>query len=168
VKTRSRSLDLDENLDFQHREWQVQRIGWWALAVFVLAASLGLFGGGPLSHTAVADPNGALRVEYERFLRMRAPQRLSIRARTTRPGDSEPLQLQISREYFEAMQIDRVLPDPLDVTIGPDDVMLRFPPIATGEVTIVIDSMPLHAGRHRAEIRASNGAVVGIRQFTYF
>jgi hypothetical protein len=166
VKGRGRSLEIDESLDFQRREWQLQRIGWWGLAAFVVAAGLGAFGNGPLSHAAAADPGGALRVEYERFLRMGAVHRIQIRARAT--GASGPLHLHIAREYYDAIEIERVQPEPEAVEIGPREVTLGFRPITAGELAIVIDSKPRRAGPRRLEIRSSTGGTVAIRQFVYF
>lgn len=168
MSTRERSLEINEDLEFQRREWRVQRLAWWLLAGFVVAAALGVFGSGPLSHAAVEDATGALRVEYERFLRVGSPHRLSIRARTSGSETPTGFRLVMNRTYFDAMQVDRVLPEPLEVAIGPEDVTLRFAPAASGEFTIVIDSEPLQAGRHRAEFRASTGGAVGIGQLTYF
>lgn len=134
--------------------------------MFVLAALLGLFGGGPLSHTATADPGGALRVEYERFLRVGAPHRLVIRAQPTK-GGGQPLRLQIDRAYVDAMTIERVQPEPESMEFGPAEVTLQFG-AAAGEIAILIDAEPRHAGREHARIRASNGGTVAIRQFIYF
>lgn len=45
-----RDLDIDEDLNFQNKEWLVQRVGTWLLFAVVLGAALGLTGmGGPLS-----------------------------------------------------------------------------------------------------------------------
>ena len=165
--TPRRSLQIDEDLAFQRREWQVQRIAWWVLTAFVVAALLGLFGGGPLSRTAAVDATGALRVEYERFLRVGTHQRLVIRARVAKPGD-QPLRLQIDRGYFDAMKVERVQPEPDSMDIGPGEVTFQFGPAAPGEIAILIDAEPRHAGRQQTLIRAGTGSAVAIRQFIYF
>ena len=49
-------LELNQDLAFQYREWAVQRGSRWVLAVFVIAAALGAFGGGPLTHARAGAP----------------------------------------------------------------------------------------------------------------
>ena len=61
-------LEVDEDLPFQRRAWVAQRIGWVLMALFVLAAAVGLLGAGPLSHARIDVP-GLMTLEYERFAR---------------------------------------------------------------------------------------------------
>ena len=72
-KNQKGALSLNQNLIFQKRFWRAQRIGWGVLTVALLAALLGVFGSGPLSHTTVSDASGRLTITYERFARLLAP-----------------------------------------------------------------------------------------------
>ena len=84
-----------------------------------------------------------------------------------RPGDL-PLRLQIDRGYFDAMKVERVQPEPDAMDIGPDEVTFQFGSAAAGEIAILIDAEPRHAGRQQTFIRAGTGGAVAIRQFVYF
>jgi hypothetical protein len=70
LPSRSSQLQIDEDLAFQRREWKIQRVGWGAMALVIIAALLGVFGTGPLSN-ATLEREG-LRLEYERFCRFAA------------------------------------------------------------------------------------------------
>jgi hypothetical protein len=168
MKRAERSLQIDENLDFQRREWRWQRVGWVALALFVIAAAAGVFGGGPLSQASAGAPDGALHVEYERFVRRGAAQQVRIRARAAGATAAQPLALDVSRAYYEDMRIQRVQPEPESVDIGPAHVTLRFKRAGEGDLTILIDAEPRRAGRFSADIRSAGGGAVTFRQFSYF
>ena len=71
-------LALDQDLDFQRRSWRLQRLGWSAMGVTVLAALLGLFGTGPLSSATVSSQDEALTLQYNRFWRVQSPMTLRL------------------------------------------------------------------------------------------
>ena len=163
---RTGGLEINEDLQFQRREWRVQRIGWWLLTAFVAAAALGLFGGGVLSQAVAGDANGPLRVEYERFLRAGTRQRLSIQVRRASAAAGEELQLQINRAYFEAMRVEDIAPQPLSMAVDGENVTLRFGP-ASEQFTIIVDAQPLEPGRLWAVLRLGVSTVT-FNQFAYF
>ncbi len=65
------SLEVDEDMQFQRKEWTVEHWSWIGMAIIAIAALLGLFGQGILSKTTVE--NGPIQVEYGRFERLLAP-----------------------------------------------------------------------------------------------
>ena len=75
------TLDLEqpENQRASSREWWAERIGWVAISIILIAALLGAFGPGPLSHREAASDDGRLRVDYYRVQRYAAPAELRIR-----------------------------------------------------------------------------------------
>jgi hypothetical protein len=155
---------LGENLPFQRREWRVQRFAWWLLGAFVLAAALGLFGNGVLSHAEVRSPDGSLAIGYERFLRSGRTMRLVVEVSGT-----GALELHVNREYFENLKIDRITPEPESVAVGADDVRLTFAAGPAGGRTILFDAEPLHMGRYQAAFGLAPGtAAVQFRQLVYF
>ena len=163
----SRELEIDQDLEFQRREWRTQRAGWWALAAFVLAAILGLFGGGPISSAEAGDRSAPLWVEYERFIRVGASTRILVHATMPPEGD---LHLRLPRGYFEAFRIDRLTPEPQTITIGDADVDLHFGRDAgpANAFTLIFDMEPLRTGRHRASFRTSGDPAVTFPQFAYY
>jgi hypothetical protein len=159
-------LQIEQDLEFQRREWRVQHVGWWFLTAFVLAAAAGLFGGGPLSHARAGDPS-RLQAEYERFTRVGAHTRILLRGRAD-PG--QPLDVAFERTYFEGFRVDRVVPEPESVRFGGADVTLRFRPdvIQDGGYTVILDLEPLVGGARHASIKAAGAATLTYRQFAYF
>ena len=64
-----RTLDIDEDIHFQRKEWTFQRIGVAMLFLIVLAALLGLTGmGGPASHAEAGERDGPLFVEIRKLV----------------------------------------------------------------------------------------------------
>ena len=78
-------LQIDEDMDFQHKEWIAERWGWRIMALVLLAGLLGLFGQGPLSDKTVQS--GSLLVQYGRFERLFKNGKVG---RLTRLGDDVP------------------------------------------------------------------------------
>jgi hypothetical protein len=150
-------LQLDQDIDLQRREWRVQRVGWYGLATFVLAALLGVFGKGPLSHAA-AGASG-LSVEYERFVRAGAPSRLTIEIPPA-PGGTLP-QLSISRDYVDAMTITHILPSPAASELRAGDALFSFErgDTARSPFTVEIEVEPRGMGRPTATVRSGDAAV---------
>src|SRR5687768_11416946 len=63
-----RQPDSAADAGLQRRVWQGQRVAWGLMTVVVVAGFLGLLGAGPLGRRSIVTPDGAVRVEYERFL----------------------------------------------------------------------------------------------------
>lgn len=168
MKQQDRELELKQDLAFQRREWLGQRVGWWVLAAFVVAASLGLFGGGPLSAAQAGTPGAPLWIEYERFVRVGAPTRISVH--TSVAASTNGIRLRIRRSYFEALKIDRMVPEPAAVAIGENDVTMRFDSVVSGPApfTVILDVEPLRAGRHRAAFDVDGAGGVTFAQLAYF
>lgn len=168
MKEQGRKLELKQDLAFQRREWLAQRMGWWVLAVFVVAAVFGVFGGGPLSAAQAGAPGAPLWIEYERFVRLGAPTRISLHA--TVAASTSEIRLRIRRSYFEALKIDRMVPEPAAIAIGENDVTMRFDSVASGPgpFTVILDVEPLRAGRHRAAFDVNGGGELTFAQLAYY
>lgn len=109
-----RTLEIDEDLSFQKREWLFQRIGLGVLFLFVLTALLGFTGmGGPFSHGEAGERGGPVFVEFERFVRRGTTSTVRIHLRGA-PGD---VRLFVWAPYLEDARIESVAPEPELVTI---------------------------------------------------
>jgi hypothetical protein len=162
---KKRSLDLREAIDFQRREWRVQRIGWIAIAAVLLLGIAGLFGNGPLSRASAVD--GPLHVEYQRFVHNKAPTTLSI---TLRDLKSESIRLAIDRQYLDAVPIEHVRPLPIRTESSGNDVIFEFAVANAPNAHISLDSRPQTTGFAHGAIRLQHperGAVVHFRQLVY-
>jgi hypothetical protein len=154
--------DLERQLRFHRLEWRVQRIGWVFVALFLVLAFAGLFGGGPLSHAHAQAATG--RIDYERFLRNGAPAELVI---TSAGGGAQGVgSIAISADYLEAFRIERVTPEPTTVRRVGAQLVYEFASASSGSV-ISFQIDPQQLWRHRAVVRIDNGPPLEIWQLTY-
>jgi len=102
-----RPLELDDDPGFQRRMWIWQRWAWGGIAGVLAFAAAGGFGDGPLSRAEARDREGRLRVVYERFGRLDAPNDVEVEAR---PGPDGRLQLRLGAKFLEDFDVE--LPEP--------------------------------------------------------
>jgi hypothetical protein len=158
----SGSHELDRHLPFQRREWRAQQIGWLALGLFLAAALGGLFGGGPLSSARAATADGGLAVEYQRFVRAGAAQRLRFEIATPGAG---PVELRLSRGYLDAVRVEHVLPSPASTSATPEWTTFVFAP---GTRTVTVDGEATGPGRLILSAATGAGASLALWQLAYF
>jgi hypothetical protein len=136
-----------------------------ALVLTLLAALGGVFGGGPLSPRAVET--AGLRVEYERFVRHRAPAALSVRLGPM-GGRPEPLGIWLDADYLEAVDLQRVSPSPEAVVHSGDRILYLFRTAPeTPAVGVTFAFRPQRLGVQRTRVGRLGGATVGFRQLVY-
>jgi hypothetical protein len=152
--------DLERQLRFHRTEWRVQHIGWVFVALFLVLALAGLFGGGPLSHARAEAATG--RIDYEHFVRNGAPAELVI----TSTGGKGVSSIEISADYLEAFRLERVTPEPTSVRRVGGQLVYEFAsPSAGAVISFQVD--PQQLWRHRAVLRIDNGPPLAIWQLTY-
>ena len=162
--TRKRSLDVEEDLQFQQKEWLFQRIGVVVLVAFVLAAFLGFTGmGGPMSHAQAGEPGGPLLVEYERFVRRNAEATVKLHVH----GVSGDVRFWVSAPYFEHFRVDSIVPSSQLVSVEPGRHVYMIT-AAAPDVTITLELEPLTMGRREAEIGLVGGPSVRFTQLAIF
>ena len=116
MSRKARTLEIEEDLQFQRKEWFYQRFGVALLLVLVIAAAIGVTGmGGPMSHAEAGEREGPLFVEYERFVRRGAKARMQLHFRSDPPGF---IQFWVSAPYLEDVIVDSVAPVPRDRDCG--------------------------------------------------
>ncbi|MGH7964579.1 MAG: hypothetical protein ACRERD_22680 [Candidatus Binatia bacterium] len=160
-------LELNQDLDFQHRSWIVQRIGWAVMALVVLAALLGLLGPGPLSSTVVGIRGAPLWGEYDRFAHYQAPTQLRIHLQlgTQREGEAR---VWLDRNYLDSVQVKNVIPQPDSVEAGPDRLIYTFrvsEPSQPAIVTFYLE--PEQIGPLSGRVGLDRGQSLSFRQFIY-
>jgi hypothetical protein len=130
-------LEIDQDLRFQRREWAFERVAWVGMALLVLAALLGLLGRGPMSRQTAASPDGAVTVEYERFLNHRAATTVTVRVsgEVTVGGT---FRLAINQDYLRGVQIDQITPTPDHTEAGEDRHLFVFRAADPGRPTAVV------------------------------
>lgn len=162
-------MEIGEAQDtrFQEREWRVQRAGWVALAVFVIGATLGLFGPGPLSLSSVASSEGTLQVQYYRFARLGRDAMVTVTVAPDVVSDGV-VDVWWNSPYLDEMKVNGVTPEPDTVTGIDERVRYAFAAQPGDELTITFDLTPDGMWSKRAEIAVGDGTErVTYDQFIY-
>lgn len=165
MSKKDRSIEIDEDLGFQRKEWLFQRIGVVFVGVFVIAALLGLTGmGGPLSHASAGEAGGPLHLEYERFVRRGAKATMKLHVRSDPPGF---IQFWVSAPFLEGVIVDSVAPVPQTVTVeGARHVYtIRA---ASPDVTITVEMEHQTFGTLEGEVGIVGGPSVSFTQLALF
>lgn len=118
-----KTLVLGQDLVWQSRMWFVERIGWGAMLIVLICASVGLFGHGPLSTVAVEQ--ASFHVEYERFARYRAPISLRIFLGPTAQKQGL-LTVWLSNEYLRHMEVAGIQPAAKRTDLSSDGLRFIF------------------------------------------
>lgn len=118
-------MQIEQNIRFQEREWKLQRVGWTAFGAIVIAAMLGLFGGGGMLAKTRADTGDGFAIEYPRFERNGTFTKLRIDVTHARPTLGE-LTIWIGREYFQDIDIELITPTPMRTELADDKMHFIF------------------------------------------
>lgn len=163
---RNLSLHDLEDVDFQRREWVVERIAWVLIALFLVAAVLGVFGGGPLSHTTSADDEGTFEVEYERFIRSmgKAELTITLRPEAVRDGSATVF---VSEDLLSKSHIDNIDPEPSSATSSHEGTIYEFGANAESPPVIAITYRSTLVGLTEWTIKAGEGDGARLWQLTY-
>lgn len=158
------TLEIEEDLDFQRKEWRFQRAGVAVLFLFVVASLLGLTGmGGLFAHGEAGDASGAVHVEYERFVRRGSFSRITVRFRTT-PG---AVRFWVGAPYLERVQIDSVVPVPENESVEADRhvYVIRA---GSPDVSVTLNVQHGQAGTLPGEVGLVDGPSVRFSQLSIF
>jgi hypothetical protein len=160
------SLEIDEDIEAQKREWKASQIAWVVFTLFVLAGLAGVTGPGPLSRASVGEEGSALRVEYARFAHYQAPERMQVHA--VAAGDETELRVWIDRAYADGLDVERISPEPKRVVVGDDRRTYVFDG-AGGAQPIEIDFRfeCARVGARSCRIGTEGGPTLAFVQFVY-
>jgi hypothetical protein len=156
-------LELDQDLQYQQRAWIFQRIGWGAIALTTIAALLGFTGSGWVSQGTVGQPGDAFWVEYERFGRFQSPQKLRIHI--NQAMDNQQIQVVMSREYLQGVQIQQVTPEPEQIQLSPQSLTYSFKGTTPTAITFYVE--PEQIGFLPGFIGLEEGSSLQFQQFIY-
>ncbi|HKX13272.1 MAG TPA: hypothetical protein VJP40_08980 [bacterium] len=151
-------LEINQDLRFQRRMWRAERIARWTLAGILVAAVLGLLGGGGwLSLRNLSTPQGSVQVEYPAYPRREASALLRIRLG---PGLQE---FWLESSYLENHLLTAIQPPPKATETHAGRILFRYPP-ADGISSIVLEFRPRALGPVQGQI-GSGGESAQIRQW---
>lgn len=165
IKGKQRSLEVREDVAFERRLWRVQRVGWVAITLVLLAGLAGLFGNGPLSHVTASAGN--LQVRYDRFVHADAPTTLDVDVSNV-PGNV--VRLAIDRSLLEPMDVQRMQPRPERTRAAGDAVVFEFDLSDARTLHVLIDASPQSpalASGSIAVLESGAAATVPVRQLIY-
>jgi hypothetical protein len=157
---RVRDIQISQDLDFQRREWTLQRVGWLVLLAVILLAALGACGNGLLASASRRTPNDALVLRYERVARHRAETLLQIDLRT--PA-SDTLAVWLNDSYVHAVDVEDIVPEPESIVSGNGRITYYFATEANPTITFHIK--PNKLGPRPATLGLEGGPNVRFRQF---
>lgn len=118
AEAQCRGLQIEEDVEFEHAMWRVQRAGRWLIAVLILVSMLGLFGGGVLSRTTSESRDGLLSVTHERFARLLTDDTLRVEWDARHIDENQQVRLRLSGPKLDEFSIQRVTPQPAAVQAG--------------------------------------------------
>lgn len=166
-KKPARTLALDEDMRFQHRQWRAERIGWIAMVAIILAALAGVFGGGgPLSRTSASSADGNSEVQYARLTRHTTPATLDINVASADAAGR--VRLRVSSEYLETMNVRSIVPPPISTVLGDRQYIFVFERSAAASAAkIRLELEPTALGAKNGWIAINDGAPISFAQFIY-
>jgi hypothetical protein len=160
-------LEIDQDLDFQRKEWRVERIAWAALTIIVLLALLGLFGTGPLSSATASSDDDGLVLDYERFVRHDGEASLDIQVSPDQVSEGE-IELWISTAYLDKVRIESISPQPDEVRgEGDRQVYVFLAEAPNAPVSITFNLSPDRMGRYSGEMGIVDGPAISFTQLSY-
>lgn len=160
-------LEIHQDLAFEARNWRLQRLGWMAMAVFILAGLLGLLGRGPLASARAASAGGLLQVEDQRFARHGSPAELWITVAPKALG-AGPVAVVVSRPFLQGLEMQAIEPPPASAVAGGDEVVYTFNVDRDTPARILFRVIPDRYLWRHAEIRLRDARDrVHFRQFVF-
>jgi hypothetical protein len=157
------ALELEEDSEDQRGNARRQRVAWLVMVLVLLAALVGLFGSGPCSRASAQA--GSLRLQYERFVRHGAQNRLSFEVDSS--GRDE-LRLWLGRDLLARLQVQSVMPTPISTGLDRDGVTFVFRVAQPGRSqSIQFLTQAQHIGRLSGRAELDGGGVLEFTQLVY-
>ena len=160
-------IDINEDIDYQWREWRAQRIAWVFFGMVLLAALLGLFGQGPLSKRRIGEPDSPLSMEFEQIDRYQAPTDMTIFVGPN-VAQGDIIRLSFNKEFMERVEVQHFIPEPESSAAGPEVVTYGFRVSDPGQpVEVRLDFQHEKAGLARGEVRLEGGDALRFDSFVF-
>lgn len=161
------SLEIGQDLDFQRKEWRLQRIGWVVMALLILASLLGLTGSGLLARATAGDAGSPLQLEYSRFDRLDAPTTLDLEI-AGEAVTGERVELRVDRAYLQDVQVEQVVPEPEEVRSAGDRLTYVFGVDEPGQpLMITFDLRHTTFGTKSGQVGLGDESVLNFGQFVF-
>jgi hypothetical protein len=162
---RGSGIEVDQDLDFQRKDWRFERIGWGAMLLIGIAAVGGVFGHGPLSNATASADDGSLRIEYQRFERHGAASELTVFLRRGASTDSSVL-LWIGDEFLRSVHLEQIVPMPERQTSLGDRTLYEVA-MRSDTSRVSFHVTPQTIGARTLELGIAGRATLSRPQFVY-
>ena len=155
---------MSDDPAFSRKSWKVERAGWIALTVFLVAGFLGVLGAGIFSEVHAVDAPSRFQATYDRFGHFRSDATLHVIAR----AEAGEASVWIADRYLEDVEITSIRPEPLRVRAERDGTTYLFA-TGSGEGSVVVrfEITFQKVGVVKGRIGRSRDAAVAIRHFVY-
>ena len=167
AESSSKPLGLDDDLPFQRKQWQLERIAWYVMCALVAYSLAGGFGGGgPLSTAEAVSKDGSVRVHYEKFARQLTPNSVEITAKQA--PDGRDIQIHLSGNYLASMTVRSVVPEPSASRAADNGYLFTFgrlPGVAEARIELQLE--PQKIGTVEGWLAVNSGERVAIKQFVF-
>lgn len=160
------SLHDVDGIEFQRKEWVFQRIGWAAIALFLLAAIIGVLSVGPLSGTQATSADGAVTVHYDRFQRHLGRTMLTVEL-SEAAVQNQKVTLVIDRDLAEGWRIENVTPAPSSESSSRESLIYEFDVLGESPPVVEIHYRGGLMGVRQGDIRAQGTDAAHLWQLTY-
>lgn len=166
MKRHNQELEIDEDLKLERRTWVIQRISWIIMFLILIAALLGFTGRGGLEGINKMKATSALQsmeIEYERYLRNEVSSEMKVNLRNV--NSSNP-SIFFSKEFYENIRVEQIVPEPEMVQVGPTGITYTFQ-ANHPESHIMLYIKPMHIGSLNITARGPNNDALRFSLFVY-
>jgi hypothetical protein len=161
-------MEINQDQGFLKKAWTVQRVGWVVMVLLLLAALVGLLGGGgPLSQATAGAASDPLQIEYQRLARHQTPTELRLALGPTAARDGV-FRVWLARGFLQQMQITSITPTPERVETSEDRLVYEFPAaggVSSTGVTFFVE--PNQIGSLRGQAGLPDGPTLSLNVFVY-
>lgn len=159
-------IEIDEDIGFQQRMWQAERVAWVVFALVLVATFLGLLGRGPLSTAAIGAAGDPLWIEYDRFGRLQASVQLDVHA-TTAP-DAQTVRVWLDQAYLGGMMVEEIAPTPQSVAVASNRLYYTFEVAEPGQpINVRFEFTPTDFGVLEGQVGRNGEEPINFRQVIY-
>ena len=102
-------------------------------------------------------------MEYDRYLRRQAP--TEVKVTLTAPASETAKELQFSRDFYDKVQVEQVVPEPTNVMTHESGISYQFAGTAS-RMPITFYLRPKHMGTQVIQVQAGKSRV-SFSQFVY-
>ncbi|MBF9255515.1 hypothetical protein I2I11_19610 [Pontibacter sp. 172403-2] len=156
-------LEVEEDIKLDRRMWTLERVGWAAMFLFLVAAVLGFMGKGGLvvSEENAGGPDTGLAITYDRYLRQDAPSKITVTFHSQRPEH----QLRFNKMFIKSARIEQIVPEPSAAGIDSAGITYTFSTKDEGAM-VILYFKPSRAGSLHTVV-SDNATTLTLNQFVY-